>query len=79
MYDGGLKATWAGPAAMGWCRTLNVLLGAQRRGESGAPVGSPWLYAAGVGALHGRPHDDRAAAKRGELASSSRLRSAQPA
>jgi 4-hydroxybenzoate polyprenyltransferase len=27
MYDGGLKRTWAGPLAMGWCRTLNVLLG----------------------------------------------------
>jgi hypothetical protein len=27
MYDGGLKNTWAGPWAMGWCRTLNVLLG----------------------------------------------------
>ncbi len=27
MYDGGLKGTWAGPWAMGWCRTLNVLLG----------------------------------------------------
>jgi 4-hydroxybenzoate polyprenyltransferase len=27
MYDGGLKRTWAGSLAMGWCRTLNVLLG----------------------------------------------------
>lgn len=27
MYDGGLKKTWAGPWAMGWCRALNVLLG----------------------------------------------------
>jgi 4-hydroxybenzoate polyprenyltransferase len=28
MYDTGLKFTWSGPLAMGWCRTLNVLLGA---------------------------------------------------
>ncbi len=27
-YDRVLKATWAGPLAMGWCRFLNVLLGA---------------------------------------------------
>jgi 4-hydroxybenzoate polyprenyltransferase len=27
-YDKVLKATWAGPVAMGWCRILNVLLGA---------------------------------------------------
>jgi 4-hydroxybenzoate polyprenyltransferase len=27
LYDSGLKTTWAGPWAMGWCRTLNVLLG----------------------------------------------------
>lgn len=27
-YDSVLKSTWVGPVAMGWCRTLNVLLGA---------------------------------------------------
>jgi 4-hydroxybenzoate polyprenyltransferase len=27
-YDRVLKSTWAGPLAMGWCRFLNVLLGA---------------------------------------------------
>jgi 4-hydroxybenzoate polyprenyltransferase len=27
-YDRVLKSTWAGPLAMGWCRSLNVLLGA---------------------------------------------------
>lgn len=27
-YDRGLKATWIGPVAMGWCRFLNVALGA---------------------------------------------------
>ncbi|RIK77270.1 MAG: hypothetical protein DCC67_12905 [Planctomycetota bacterium] len=27
-YDRSLKATWIGPAAMGWCRFLNVLMGA---------------------------------------------------
>ena len=48
MYDGGLKRTWAGPLAMGWCRTLNVLLG-------GSLVHSAYgwfalgLYAAAVG------------------------------
>ena len=31
MYDSGLKKTWAGPLAMGWCRLLNVLLGADRK------------------------------------------------
>ena len=36
MYDGGLKRTWAGPLAMGWCRTLNVLLGASIAADSGA-------------------------------------------
>jgi 4-hydroxybenzoate polyprenyltransferase len=47
-YDGGLKKTWAGPWAMGWCRTLNVLLG----GCFAAGV-SQWLavgtYATAVG------------------------------
>lgn len=27
-YNGGLKNVWVGPIAMGWCRILNVLLGA---------------------------------------------------
>jgi 4-hydroxybenzoate polyprenyltransferase len=49
LYDSGIKSTWAGPAAMGWCRTLNVLLGAS---VSTNLVGhrSVWLYAAGMGA-----------------------------
>ena len=48
LYDSGVKSTWAGPAAMGWCRTLNILLGAS---ASANLVGhrSVWLYAAGVG------------------------------
>jgi len=48
MYDGGLKKTWAGPLAMGWCRTLNVMLGGSLCG--GAEL---WfalgLYAAAIG------------------------------
>jgi 4-hydroxybenzoate polyprenyltransferase len=49
MYDGGLKNFWAGPLAMGWCRTLNVLLGGSLAGGA-----DTWfalgLYAAAVGA-----------------------------
>jgi 4-hydroxybenzoate polyprenyltransferase len=49
MYNGGLKATWAGPYAMGWCRTLNVLLGAS--GASYFPqLPIVWAYALFVGA-----------------------------
>lgn len=48
MYDGGLKKTWAGPWAMGWCRAINVLLGG-----SLASTASQWLaigvYAGAVG------------------------------
>jgi 4-hydroxybenzoate polyprenyltransferase len=48
MYDGGLKKTGAGPWAMGWCRTLNVLLGGCL-----AAGADQWLavgtYAAAVG------------------------------
>ncbi|MEQ8211212.1 MAG: UbiA family prenyltransferase [Lacipirellulaceae bacterium] len=47
MYDGGLKSMWAGPLAMGWCRTLNVLLGASLAGT--AVDGPAWLYAGVVG------------------------------
>lgn len=47
MYDGGLKAIWAGPLAMGWCRTLNVLLGASLAGS--AVSLSAWWYAGTVG------------------------------
>jgi 4-hydroxybenzoate polyprenyltransferase len=49
MYDGGLKRTAAGPAAMGWCRTLNVLLGASAAANL-ADQWDAWFYAAGVGA-----------------------------
>jgi 4-hydroxybenzoate polyprenyltransferase len=37
LYDGPLKHTWAGPIAMGLCRSLNVLLGASVSGST------PWL------------------------------------
>jgi 4-hydroxybenzoate polyprenyltransferase len=49
MYDAGLKSTWAGPSAMGWCRTLNVLLGASASRRI-AEFGPIWLYAAAIGA-----------------------------
>ena len=49
MYDGGLKATAAGPWAMGWCRVLCVLLGASVATDlSTRPW--PWVYAVLVGA-----------------------------
>jgi 4-hydroxybenzoate polyprenyltransferase len=48
LYDAGLKSTPAGPWAMGWCRTLNVLLGASAAAQLGQhPVA--WAYAAGIG------------------------------
>lgn len=47
MYDGGLKAIWAGPLAMGWCRTLNVLLGASLAGT--AVNLSAWWFAGTIG------------------------------
>jgi 4-hydroxybenzoate polyprenyltransferase len=31
-YDSVLKSTWIGPVAMGWCRVLNVMLGASVAG-----------------------------------------------
>lgn len=48
MYDGGLKRMWAGPWAMGWCRTLNVLLGASVA-ESLSNQVVAWAYAVGIG------------------------------
>ncbi len=48
LYDGGLKAMWAGPWAMGWCRTLNVLLGASAA-ENLSSHAPAWAYALGVG------------------------------
>ena len=48
MYNGGLKATWAGPLAMGWCRTLNVLLGGSASPALGADW-ELWWYAAAIG------------------------------
>ena len=52
LYDGPLKRTWAGPAMMGLCRFLNVLLGVS---VSGATPWPGWhlafvvgLYVAGV-------------------------------
>jgi 4-hydroxybenzoate polyprenyltransferase len=48
LYDGGIKNSWAGPWAMGWCRTLNVLLGGSLVGGA-----EPWfalgVYAVAVG------------------------------
>jgi 4-hydroxybenzoate polyprenyltransferase len=49
VYNSGLKTTWAGPWAMGWCRTLNVLLGGSAF-ERLVDHWAPWLYAGGVGA-----------------------------
>jgi hypothetical protein len=52
LYDSGLKQTWAGPGALGWCRTLNVLLGASLAAGLGvAPLSEPslWVAAGGVG------------------------------
>jgi 4-hydroxybenzoate polyprenyltransferase len=47
-YDKVLKSTWIGPVAMGWCRTLNVLLGASIASElMRQPVAL--AYALGVG------------------------------
>lgn len=47
-YDSVLKSTWIGPVAMGWCRVLNVMLGASVAGA----LTREWpalLYAIGVG------------------------------
>ncbi len=41
--------------AMGWCRTLNVFLGASIAADlSDEPIA--WAFAFGVGAIRGRPH-----------------------
>ena len=48
-YNSLLKKTWAGPVAMGWCRTLNVFLGASIAADlSHEPI--VWAFAFGVGA-----------------------------
>ncbi|HEX6962239.1 MAG TPA: UbiA family prenyltransferase [Lacipirellula sp.] len=44
-YDKVLKSTWAGPMAMGWCRVLNVLLGASIAGDL---LRQPWALAYAV-------------------------------
>ena len=42
LYNGPLKRTWAGPIAMGFCRSLNILLGASLlTGDATSP--SLWL------------------------------------
>jgi 4-hydroxybenzoate polyprenyltransferase len=47
-YNSLLKNTWAGPVAMGWCRTLNVFLGASVAADlSDEPLA--WAFAFGVG------------------------------
>lgn len=43
-YDAGLKHTWLGPAFMGGCRGLNLLLGMTHSAALGGPIG--WLAAA---------------------------------
>lgn len=48
LYDGGLKHVAAGPWAMGWCRTLNVLLGASVA-ENLSGQWHAWIYAVAVG------------------------------
>jgi UbiA prenyltransferase family len=53
LYDGWLKRTWAGPVAMGACRSLNVLLGVSACGSLLWPRGAHLalvvgLYIAGV-------------------------------
>jgi 4-hydroxybenzoate polyprenyltransferase len=53
LYDGWLKRTWAGPAGMGLCRFLNVLLGVSAAGTLAWPRGPHLalvvgLYVAGV-------------------------------
>lgn len=48
-YDSLLKKTWAGPLGMGWCRTLNVFLGASIAADlSDEPWA--WAFALAVGA-----------------------------
>jgi 4-hydroxybenzoate polyprenyltransferase len=48
-YNSRLKSTWAGPVAMGWCRTLNVFLGTSIAADlSDEPIA--WAFAFGVGA-----------------------------
>lgn len=47
LYDGALKATWAGPVLMGLCRFLNVLLGLSVTGA--APFMWGWALALIVG------------------------------
>lgn len=47
-YNSLLKNTWAGPVAMGWCRTLNVFLGVSIAADlSDEPLA--WAFAFGVG------------------------------
>jgi 4-hydroxybenzoate polyprenyltransferase len=53
LYDGWLKRTWLGPAAMGACRSLNILLGVSASGALAWPRGGHLalvvgLYVAGV-------------------------------
>ena len=48
LYDGALKATWAGPIAMGLCRFLNVLLGVSAAGQLLWPRGPHLALVVGV-------------------------------
>jgi len=47
-YDRYLKKTYAGPVAMGWCRFLNVLLGASIA-PALADESAAWIFALAVG------------------------------
>jgi 4-hydroxybenzoate polyprenyltransferase len=51
LYDAWLKHTWAGPLAMGWCRTANVALGLTLLGPlpTGVELLTPRLLPAVVG------------------------------
>src|SRR5262245_43808695 len=49
LYDGVAKRTPLGPAAMGACRFLNVLLGLAVVTDAGGPAGLRWHLAAAVG------------------------------
>jgi 4-hydroxybenzoate polyprenyltransferase len=46
-YDAGLKHTWLGPAAMGSCRGINLLIGASHAPAVGGPI--VWFAATAYG------------------------------
>jgi 4-hydroxybenzoate polyprenyltransferase len=48
LYDGWLKATWAGPVVMGGCRFLNVLLGLSVAGQATSDWGIALALVVGI-------------------------------